>query len=106
MGSGHRYFNHHDSEGQCVFYDNAEMYWYIDRPDDSGYNLCYGSQGWYEENYKTYDTNCCLKPGTEILVICKDSYGDGWHGSYLEINGKKYCEDFTDGKEFEVYATV
>lgn len=129
LQSGHRYFNHHDSEGQCVFYDNeemsickasrdcaeltvhatdfaAEMYWYIDRPDDSGYNLCYGSQGWYEENYKTYDTNCCLKPGTEILVICKDSYGDGWHGSYLEINGKKYCEDFTDGKEFEVYATV
>ena len=28
---------------------------------------------------------------------CKCSYGDGWHGGYLEINGVRYCDDFSSG---------
>ena len=35
-----------------------------------------------------------------------DSYGDGWHGGYLEINGQKYCEDFTTGSEKQADLTV
>ena len=31
-------------------------------------------------------------------VTCDDSYGDGWHGGYIEIDGNKYCDDFTTGK--------
>ena len=48
---------------------------------------------------QTYTTKCCLAKGEHNLT-CKDSYGDGWHDGYLEINGKKYCGDFSWGKEF------
>ena len=30
-------------------------------------------------------------------MICEDKYGDGWHGGYIEVDGKKWCEDFTTG---------
>ena len=39
---------------------------------------------------------CCLAAGAYSLD-CKCSFGDGWHGGYLEIDGVKYCDDFTDG---------
>ena len=29
---------------------------------------------------------------------CIDSYGDGWHGGYIEVLGNKYCSGFTSGK--------
>ena len=29
---------------------------------------------------------------------CIDSYGDGWHGGYIEVLGNKYCAGFTSGK--------
>ena len=54
------------------------------------------------ESKETYQSNkemtqeCCQAPGTYELE-CKDSHGDGWHGGYLEIQGKKYCEDFRGG---------
>ena len=47
---------------------------------------------------RTYTMSCCLLKGEHTLT-CKDSYGDGWHGGYLEIEGKKYCKDFTAGRE-------
>ena len=47
-------------------------------------------------NHKNYEENCCLAPGTYTLK-CKCSYGDGWHNGYVEIDGKKYCQDFTSG---------
>ena len=33
---------------------------------------------------------------------CKCSFGDGWHGGYVEINEVKYCDDFTRGHEKQV----
>ena len=50
------------------------------------------------EKHQTYTMKCCLPKGKYTLT-CNDSYGDGWHGGYLEIKGKKYCEDFTTGSE-------
>ena len=47
---------------------------------------------------QTYTTKCCLAKGEQNLT-CKDSYGDGWHDGYLEIQGKKYCKDFKSGSE-------
>jgi len=47
--------------------------------------------GRYDERYR----ECCLPAGTHTLE-CLDSYGDGWHGGYLEIDGERYCEDFTE----------
>ena len=55
--------------------------------------------GKYENNQE--DTQqCCVKDNEKFVITCKDSYGDGWHDGYLEINGKKYCGDFSWGKEF------
>ena len=44
----------------------------------------------------TANTQCCLPPG-EYTLECKDTYGDGWHGGYITINGEDYCKTFTEG---------
>ena len=46
-------------------------------------------------SWETKDAECCLPPG-EYTLECKDSYGDGWHGGYITINGVNYCEAFLD----------
>ena len=52
------------------------------------------------ENDQEYTQQCCLpKDQSEFAITCKDTYGDGWHGGYLEIEGEKYCEEFTNGDE-------
>merc|ERR1712224_153563 len=28
---------------------------------------------------------------------CQDSYGDGWHGGYIEIGDETYCSSFSAG---------
>ena len=58
------------------------------------------SNGDYED-FTNYTQECCysMKVG-DFVVTCTDSYGDGWHGAYLDINGQRYCEGFTDGDEF------
>ena len=48
---------------------------------------------------------CCQAPGTYRLE-CKDRYSDGWHGGYLEIQGKKYCDDFLGGHLQTVQITI
>ena len=48
------------------------------------------------DDYDTGEGQCCLPPG-EYTLECKDSYGDGWHGGYITINGNKYCENFAKG---------
>ena len=53
------------------------------------------SQQTYGDN-KDYEENCCQDPGVYTLN-CKSSNGNGWHGGYIEINGEKYCDDFTSG---------
>ena len=45
---------------------------------------------------QTYYQECCQTEG-EYSLICEDKYGDGWHGGYIEVDGKKWCEDFTSG---------
>ena len=55
-------------------------------------------------NDETFTEECC-QPRGDYELVCKCSYGDGWHGGYLEISGKKYCERFTSGKEKKETAT-
>ena len=55
------------------------------------------SNGGYGNNAE-YTEQCCLAPGNYNLE-CKDSYGDGWHGGYIEVNGERYCESFSTGSE-------
>ena len=45
------------------------------------------------ESHNTHEAECCLPPG-EYTLECKDSYGDGWHGGYITINGTEYCKNF------------
>ena len=56
--------------------------------------------GKYENNKEDTDECCVAKGQDEFVITCKDSYGDGWHGGYLEINGKKYCASFESGTKF------
>ena len=57
--------------------------------------------GKYQNNKEDTD-QCCFAAGQDKFAItCKDSYGDGWHGGYLEINGKQYCANFGSGTEFK-----
>ena len=58
------------------------------------------SNGGYED-FTNYTQECCYSMEAEDFVVtCTDSYGDGWHGAYLDINGQRYCEGFADGDEF------
>ena len=54
--------------------------------------------------YDDYEEDCCLAPGT-YSMDCKCSFGDGWHGGYVEINGVKYCDDFEFGHSQSVEVT-
>merc|ERR1712086_683212 len=62
--------------------------------DESGTQLCKG--GPYRENGVEYPVLGCSLP-TVITVKCYDSYGDGWHGGYLQIGDKEVCKDFRSG---------
>ena len=53
------------------------------------------SEGPYGSN-NNYIEQCCLAPGAYNLT-CLDSYGDGWNGGKIEIQGNAYCKDFTTG---------
>lgn len=47
----------------------------------------------YRSHRTADEGDCCLK-GSKTLN-CYDSYGDGWHGGYLEIAGARYCDGFS-----------
>ena len=47
---------------------------------------------------QVYSEECCLDAGKYTLT-CDDTYKDGWHGGFITIQGKQYCEDFTDGHQ-------
>ena len=57
---------------------------------------CTSSQAYTSNSF--FSQQCCVSPGDHTLT-CTDSYGDGWHGGFIEIGGKRYCEDFTSGGE-------
>lgn len=50
----------------------------------------------YTSDSETIVHDCCPAYGSHTLK-CKDSYGDGWHGGYIFIDGKRYCDDFSTG---------
>jgi len=61
----------------------------------------------YDEN-EEYNQECCLpKDVNEFTITCLvedtcpgcwgDEFAGGWNGGYLEINGGKYCDDFSAG---------
>ena len=49
-----------------------------------------GTYGWYS----TIIEQCTLFEGIQYKLHCKDTYGDGWHGGYITIQGERYCNHF------------
>ena len=64
---------------------------------------CSSSQRY--SSFRTYTERCCLAPGEHTLA-CSDSYGDGWHGGHIEIQGTEYCKNFRRGREASVDINV
>ena len=60
------------------------------------FGSCSSAQAY--NNRETYTEQCCQEAG-DYELVCKDSYGDGWHTGYLEIGGTKYCDTFQSGHE-------
>ena len=58
----------------------------------------------YDSN-TVYTEICSITIGTHTLT-CIDSYGDGWHGGYMEIEGNRYCDGFSSGYEEVVEVTI
>eukprot|EP00493_Phyllostaurus_siculus_P025078 UN25422 len=63
-------------------------------------NRC-NSEGMEYGSNRYYDIYCCLAEKVYTLT-CSDTWHDGWHGSYMEIDGETYCDDFTVGTSMEV----
>ena len=57
---------------------------------------------------ETFVQECCLpNQRNDYVIKCSDFHNDGWHGGYLEINGKKYCENFDQGFEmFDILPNI
>ena len=47
------------------------------------------------KNTKTYIAECIIVPGNYTLK-CMAIDHHGWAGGFIEINGKKYCNDFSE----------
>ena len=57
------------------------------------------------ENHRQYTERCCVAPG-EYTLTCKDSFGDGWGDAFMEIEGQRYCSDFSNGIEATVKVSI
>ena len=53
----------------------------------------------------TVNEEVCIQQGTHKLV-CNDAAGDGWHGGYIEIENKRYCDNFTSGSNMTIDVTI
>ena len=69
-----------------------------------GENCTSGAAGSYG-SHQEYPKSCSLPRG-EYTLSCKDSYGDGWNGGRIKIQGQTYCEKFTQGTEMSVQLTI
>ena len=56
-------------------------------------------------DFSEHIEECCLDVGLYNLK-CQDSYGDGWNGGLIEIQGTQYCEDFSAGLEMYILVTI
>ena len=46
------------------------------------------------EDYKQYFQRCCLPPGPHILTCTNMEKPEGWKNSFIEISGRRFCDDF------------
>ena len=69
---------------------------------ESGWTFgnCISAQAYTD--YGTFVEECC-QPTNTYELVCTDSFGDGWHGGYIEIGGIQYCGSFdTSSQSYQV----
>ena len=49
---------------------------------------------WNNAGNSTIYDRCCLRPGRYTLTCINEKSMYGWKDTWLEIDGKKYCDDF------------
>ena len=63
------------------------------------------SNGQQYENNQEYIQTCCFNTSPSRWLYnfrCMDSHGDGWHGAFITINERRYCEDFYGSEEIAI----
>jgi len=53
--------------------------------------------GPYDGHYGVQPAEDCKLKAGDYTLKCIDTYGDGWHGGFMTIDGKMYCDDFRTG---------
>ena len=46
------------------------------------------------EDYTQYFQRCCLPPGPHILTCVNVEKPEGWKNAFIDINGRRFCDDF------------
>ena len=56
---------------------------------------CSGIQH-YPQDFTRYEyrERCCLQPGTYTLTCQNNKQPEGWNNGFIELQGKRYCDDF------------
>jgi hypothetical protein len=75
----------------------SEVSWEIATLDETV--VCEGGRnaGTYYSSSTEYEITDCELAGGDYVLNCIDSYGDGWHGATVTINGVDYCGEFLSG---------
>merc|ERR1719329_1409515 len=53
--------------------------------------------GPYDGHYGEQPAEDCKLKAGDYTLKCIDTYGDGWHGGFMTIDGTMYCDYFTTG---------
>lgn len=65
------------------------------------FGSCSSGDTVYGDDQVYYIEPCCQPAGTYEFV-CKDSYGDGWNGGFMEVGGTQICGEFTGESETHI----
>ena len=61
----------------------------------------------YVESYHIGEqTKTCVLSLGKYTLVCADSYGDGWNGAHVTIQGVKYCDNFIQGSDIRVHVNI
>ena len=66
-------------------YDGHQLRW--------GLGNCSNDDETYKD-YMTYDRICCVEPRRYTLTCKNTLKPHGWKRGYIEILGRRYCDDF------------
>jgi len=73
----------------------SEVEWTITGSGHAAGVTCGG--GPYDGHYGEQPAEDCKLKAGDYTLKCIDTYGDGWNGAFMTIDGVMYCKDFTSG---------